>query len=384
MAPPPDQAPSPPLSVGLRKQLLLVDDEPVNLDLLEMCLEPLGHALVRATGGHEALEACVRRPIDLVLLDVMMPDLDGFAVLQALRAGERTRHLPVILITAATDRERRLRGMELGATDFVEKPFDRLELAARIRTLLELKDATDLVFRRNGELERLQREQRDLTSFVVHDMKNSMAVIASNVGWLEEELRASASSEILEALGDAREASTRLTDMMSELLAIARLEEPGRPALSDDPIALADLVEEAVRARAKDLARDAIVVQTELDPETVLRGDRSILRRVLDNLLDNALRFTPPGGRIGFCMERGAVQVELSVSNSGPPIPESQRLLVFEKFGSGGRRTKNNHGLGLHFCRLAIEAHGGHIEVTESEPWPTRFRIFLPLPGPTT
>ena len=373
-----------PSTVVHAKQLLLVDDEPVNLDLLEMCLEPLGHELLRASGGHEALEACATGSIDLVLLDVMMPDLDGFAVLQSLREGERTRHLPVILITAATDRERRLRGIELGATDFVQKPFDRLELAARIRTVLDLKDATDLILRRNGELERLQRAQRDLTGFVVHDMKNPMTVIASNVAWLEEELQNGASREILDALKDAREASARLNDMVSELLAIARLEEPGGPALQDEPVALAGLVDEALRARAKDLARGAIVLQTELDDEAVVRGDRGLLRRVLDNLLDNALRFTPPAGRIGFHLTTLPTEVELTVSNNGPAIPDSQRQHVFDKFGSGGRRTKNNHGLGLHFCRLAVEAHSGRIEVTESASWPATFRMVFPLPERTT
>ena len=169
-------------------RVLLVDDEPRNLTLLEAYLSPLGYELVRAGSGQEALEAFERARPDLILLDVMMPDLDGIDVLTHVRAHDRGAYVPVILVTGLTEREDRLRGFEAGADEFLEKPVDRALLLARVRTLLRLKEAGDELVRRNLLLERLQREQREMTAFLVHDLKNQLSIAHLNIGWVKQSI----------------------------------------------------------------------------------------------------------------------------------------------------------------------------------------------------
>src|SRR5689334_11787318 len=157
--------------VQLSTTLLLVDDDPQNLELLEATLAPLGHKLLRARGGQEALDVLASERVDLLLLDLMMPEVSGFDVLVHLRGQPTYRHIPVILITAASDREHRLKGLQLGATEFLEKPVDQPILLARIRSLLRLQFVTDELIRRNEKLELMKQNQEELMHFIAHDLR---------------------------------------------------------------------------------------------------------------------------------------------------------------------------------------------------------------------
>ncbi|MBV9949087.1 MAG: response regulator, partial [Myxococcales bacterium] len=175
------------------KRLLLVDDESSNVLLLERLLAPLGHELVRADDGRTAVRAFLECKPDLVLLDLNMPGMDGLDVLARIRAEQGTDHVPVIVLTAHSEREYRLRGLEAGADDFLEKPADGPVLRLRVATLLQLKESRDALKRlneelaaRNASLEMLQREQRELTAFVVHDLKNPLAAIWADLEFARE------------------------------------------------------------------------------------------------------------------------------------------------------------------------------------------------------
>jgi len=209
------------------KHLLLVDDEPRNLALLEAFLAPLGHEVTRAVGGREAVLAIERRPPDLILLDVLMPDLDGIDVLTHVRALAPPTYIPVILVTGQTEREARLRGLEAGADEFLEKPVDRAILLARVSTLLRLKETSDELVRRNDALERLHREQRELTELIVHDLKNPVTVVNLNLAWIRGRL--TAHQDLQEALQSAQEASAQIQKMMEDLLLVGRLEQNDVP-----------------------------------------------------------------------------------------------------------------------------------------------------------
>src|SRR5262249_46810825 len=154
----------------------------------------------RARGGREALELFDQEGADLVLLDVLMPGLDGLDVLTHIRARSDRPYVPVVLVTAHSERQHRLRGLEAGADDFLEKPVDQSILVARVRTLLRLKVALDELRTRNAELEQLQREQRELTQFIVHDLKNPITVMYANLQFLQQ-CFGSAGDDIAEAVG---------------------------------------------------------------------------------------------------------------------------------------------------------------------------------------
>jgi two-component system, sensor histidine kinase and response regulator len=358
------------------QQILLVDDEPRNLALLESILAPLGHELLKAEGGEAAIAALGGRHPDLILLDVVMPDLDGIDVLTHVRAHDPASHIPVILVTGQAEREARLRGFEAGADEFLEKPVDRALLLARVRTLLRLKEAGDELLRRNVELEQLRREQRELTDFVVHDLKNPLSVVHINLSWLREAVGPTARN-VMEAFDDAQEASSRLQTMIDDLLAVSRIEEANVP-LRRRVVDIADLAEEVVRSHAREAEAKGIALSAEIGGAIEVDADEAILRRVLENLVRNALQYAPTGGRTVVALHSGS-GVELSVSNTGHAIPAQEHEHIFGKFrrGANASARRGNSGLGLYFCRRAMEAHGGSITLEETQEWPVSFVLHL-------
>jgi len=359
-------------------RLLLVDDEPLNLKLLSVLLSPFGYHLTLAGSGGEALAAFQRERPDLVLLDVRMPDLDGIEVLTRIRSGEQGSHVPVVLVTAETERAHRLRGFEAGADEFLEKPVDRALLLTRVRTLLRLKETSDELVRRNTLLERLQREQREMTAFIVHDLKNPLTIAYMNIDWVNQTVGGK-DPEIDEALTDALDASARLQTLIEDLLAVSRIEELDAP-LALAPVDLAELLRELAKAHHREALEKRVTLSVEAEPGLRVGADQGILQRVLENLVGNALRYTPPEGRL--CLStRGGADVEIAVSNTGVPIPEKERPLIFEKFRRGKNATvsRGHAGLGLYFCKRAMDAHHGTIAVTETPSWPTSFVLRFPV-----
>jgi len=365
-------------------RLLLVDDEPLNLLALEAFLEPLGHEITKASGGREALLAFDRVPPDLVMLDLMMPEFDGIDVLRSVRAHPTRGDTPVILLTAHTDREHRLKGIEAGADEFLEKPIDCSLLLARTRTLLHLKESRDALAQsrdelreQNAQLERAQREQQELTEFIVHDLKGPLTGIVANTEWVYEQLRATDSS-MLRALEDVLASSSRLRLMINDLIAVSQLERGTFP-IQRRTVIVGAMLKTVTRDFERVAAQKDISIEGPPELSDACQVDPGLMQRVLENILDNSLRYTPRAGRVAVRAALGD-DLEIAVANSGPPIPEPERERIFEKFrrGSSAASTAGNAGLGLYFCRRAVEAHGGQIDVVETDDYPTCFRIRLP------
>lgn len=349
--------------------ILAVDDEPRNLDLLEVLLESTCHRVQRAGGGVEALERYHRETPDLVLLDLMMPDVNGFAVLERLREVREAHPVPVIVVTAGGDRDSRLRAFDLGADEFLDKPIDRAILLKRVQTLLALFAARDTLSRRNRQLEELHAQQRELTAFLVHDFKNPLSVIRHNADWLAAEL-VHADPDIASAVGDVATCAQRLTDMVGDLLLISKLDDASEVPVSRIHCSFSDIAEQVVRENSHEADARSIRLYASNFDNVEGSADPTLLRRVLANLVENSLRYTPAGGRIEVAVRPGAIVV----SNTGRPIPEADRERVFEKFRRADRSgAYGSVGLGLHFCRRVAESHGGSISVASDDAWSVQF-----------
>jgi len=366
-----------------KKRLLLVDDNPRNLTLLELRLQSLGHELIFADGGASAIALYDKHQPDLVLLDLMMPDIDGLAVLKHIR--ERDVHVPVILVTAHSERSFRLQGLQAGADEFLEKPIDAPILLARVNTLLKLKASRDelgasrdALAARNHDLEQLQREQRELMQFVVHDLKNQLFVVLGNLDWARHNVRSAPVHELAGVLEEGAAGAMRLRTMVEDLLVISSLED-ATFRVRPERVPVSEIVRDVLAAYERKASQKRVSLDAQANTGYQLWGDPALLRRVIENILDNSLRHAPSAGHVSIQTRLGRL-LEISISNDGPPVPPEDRERIFEKFarGSGEAPNVGNAGLGLYFCKRAVEAHGGQIRVLETSEWPTSFVIELP------
>jgi signal transduction histidine kinase len=357
--------------------ILVVDDQPVNRQLLHAMLAEDGTTILEAASGEDAVEIAQRARPDLVLLDVMMPGLDGFETARRLKQQAGEVFLPVVLVTALADRESRVRGLEAGADEFLTKPVDRHELQLRVRNLLALRGKETTLSDRNVKMLELVRFRDEMSSLLVHDLKNPAAVVGLSLEFFREN-GPRLDADCLSALEDARGANERILRIVENMLDLVRLESH-RLVLHRAPTRPAQLLSAVAEGRARLARQRTVHVELEADRDLQVSADVDLITRVIENVLDNSLRYVPVGGNILMRAEGRGETATMLIANDGPPVPLEQRQAIFEKYGQGGPPSaRTNLGLGLYFCKLAMEAHGGRIWVGD-EPMPAAFALELPL-----
>jgi two-component system sensor histidine kinase/response regulator len=364
---------------GGRKRLLIVDDDPAIFAVLRTHLIPLGYQIETAEDEQSALALFAATAPDLILLDLLMPGIGGLGILAQIRGEARGLYVPVIFMTAHSERALHLLALRSGADEFLEKPIDAPILLARVTSLLKLKEsrdqleaARDSLAIKNVMLEKVQREQRELTQFVVHDLKNQLFVVLMSLECGQAMVAELQSEEISAVLSEGMQGADRLRTMVEDLLTVSRLEEAF--PVQTQKLCPGELLGQIIAVYQSKAKLNSITLTGPLDANWEMRADPALLRRVIENLLDNALRYTPSGARISVSAKR-AEHIEIAVSNDGPVIPIDERDSIFEKFvrGRADSLTTGNSGLGLYFCKRTMEAHGGSISVHQTKEWPTSF-----------
>ena len=363
-----------------RGRILIVDDVDDNRDVLLRRLTRQGHTPFAVDSGEAALEILATQPFDLVLLDIMMPGMDGYEVLSRLKSDndKNLARVPVIMISALDEMDSVVRCIEMGASDYLSKPFNPVLLKARIGACLREKQASDREARllvqvqeSYAQLKELEGLRDDLTHMIVHDLRTPLTSLLTGLQTIEYmgELNAD-QKEFLELATDGGKS---LLGLINDLLDISKMED-GSLQLETTDLSAGDLVKESL-GQVRMLAQTKAITLTADVPEDLspFRGDKDKLRRTIINLLGNALKFTPKNGTVTLSAhtgeDNGNAAVFFSVRDTGEGIPESAFGRIFEKFGQVQDRKegrKNSTGLGLTFCKMVVEAHGGRIWV-ESE-----------------
>jgi two-component system sensor histidine kinase/response regulator len=358
--------------------ILVVDDNLQNREVAEGHLVGAGYAVIQAEGGAEALAALAARRPDLVLLDVLMPGMDGYETCRRIRALPTLGGLPVIFLTALGDLETHKAALASGADDFLTKPINRTELLIRVRSLLRIKQMADelrgnvqVMAGQRDALLQAQREKDELTALIVHDLKNPLSSILSNVQYALRRAGAVTGDE-REALEDVERAGLSMVRLVMNLLDVSRSDDGALvPHVTefDLPALLAEVCKDMGRRLEDKEQRLSLVMAPQAGR---LRGDRDLVRRVIENLIDNAYKYGPRQGAIGVevaaaTMDDGAEPaIEIRVRDEGEGIAEAYRQVVFEKYGrAGGHESRSSHGLGLVFCRRAVGVHGGAIWIED-------------------
>lgn len=348
-----------------RPKILAIDDNADNLALLEGILVDCDVA--QASSGPEGLETARKSLPELILLDLQMPGMDGFMVLEALRADKRARRIPVILLTAAfRDPESIARGLALGATEYLTKPIQAEELRVRIAAVLRAARA-------ERELERLRR---DFASMLLHDMRTpleSVRLAVSLLGTVSVEERRK------ELVAMAQAGLIEVSDLVEGLIEGYRLDE-GELLLDLRDVRLHGLAAEVIDRLSLIARQRQMTLQQHVPADLVVRADQRILRRILANLLGNALKYADPGTiRVDATPSTDGVLVE--VADQGPGMTPEIQAKAFDRFYHQKRRRDRHQGgfgLGLAFCKQAVEAHGGQIGIDSGPGKGTRVWFRLP------
>ncbi|NEO81180.1 hybrid sensor histidine kinase/response regulator [Moorena sp. SIO4G3] len=359
-----------------KDQILAVDDSPDNLFLLQTLLEEEGYNITLAENGRVALEKIEISPPELVLLDVMMPEMDGFEVTKRIRTNPKLPFIPILLITAY-DHPSVVKGLDMGADDFIRKPVEVDELLARVRSLLRLKHSVD-------ERDEIARQREDFVSRLTHDLRTPLVAADRILNLMQQGALGEIPPPVLEAIVTMTRSNHNLLTMVNTLLEVYRY-EAGRKYLSFSAIPVQQVIEEVIQELSA-LARDkklSLDYQTAKQLNSIVMGDRLELHRLFTNLLGNGIKFTDNGSvtvrlrNSSKTSEGNQSWVVIEVEDTGFGIsPEDQKQL-FERFRQGSHK-RSGSGLGLYLSKRILEAHQGTINVKSELGKGTLFTVKLP------
>ncbi|MFZ1684599.1 MAG: hybrid sensor histidine kinase/response regulator [Candidatus Zixiibacteriota bacterium] len=359
--------------------LVVVDDNPKNLKLLEGMLKGSDYQVRLFPRAQLALAAAIKTPPDLFLLDINMPEMDGYQMCAALKADPTLADIPVIFLSALTETTDKVKAFEQGGVDYITKPFHIEEVRVRIETHLQIRRQRLLLEKSYQQLKDLEKLRDSLVHMIVHDMRTPLTVIYNGADLMFRTDGATLSEKGTRWLTSIQHRTGELIEMVNSLLDISKFES-GQMTLNCTRFDIAALVQK--------ITTDFSSIQTHhitsvLSGESVwITADESLVARVIQNLVGNAIKYAPKGTDVQILLAQSHDTVSVSVVDQGPGIPPEHRARVFDKFFQIGQ-AKNSSGLGLAFCKLAIDAHGGKISVDAGEAVGSTFSFWLPSAIPS-
>ena len=366
--------------------ILVVDDNPANLGLLFDALDEVGFEVLVSQNGESAIKRARSNLPDLILLDVMMPGIDGFETCKQLKADEATREIPVIFMTALAEIEEKVKGFRYGAVDYITKPIQPAEVLARIKTHLTIQSLQRDLRQKNRELSAaLEREQElnrlksRFVSMISHEFKTPLTTILLSNNLLQRYGDRMSPEKRREELAAVERAVARLNEMLEGVLTLSRGEAgkiPFQPAMTAVTQLCRNL---AVHFRATCEATHTITFAAASDDLQAV-ADPKLLEQILSNLLSNAIKYSPAGGNIRFELTSAHHALEFRVQDAGLGISAADQQHLFEAFHRGENvGTIKGTGLGLSIVKQFVELHGGRIDASSTLGQGSTFTVIIPV-----
>ncbi|MBF0451773.1 MAG: hybrid sensor histidine kinase/response regulator [Candidatus Magnetomorum sp.] len=365
------------LSSKNRGTILVVDDNPTNIELLLVYLHENEYRILVTRDGPSAIKRAISVKPDLILLDIMMPGMDGFEACQHLKNNPITKDIPIIFMTALSDIQTKLKGFELGAVDYITKPFQRAEVSARIATHLTLQQ-------QKATLAHLNASKDRFFSIVAHDMKGAFGSLMTFTQYISKSFNDWSRDELKGLIFEMCVSAEKNYKLLENFLDWSRIQlgaipfRPKRALLEYIIVQAIQLFQE--HAMSKDIA-----IVYDFTSEHYVIADSQMLAAIFRNLISNAIKFTPKNGTVTIACNDLVDKIEITVKDSGCGMDQKtvdQLFYLDKKHQTEGTEGEKGTGLGLLLCKELIEKHQGSIQVKSIKDQGTTFHVFLPTPPP--
>lgn len=369
--------------------ILIVDDNTDNLQLAASFLVSNNYDVAVAGNSPEALEVLKEIKPDLILLDVMMPEINGFQLCTLIKGSNDTKNIPVIFLTAMKEAQDIVRGFEVGGVDFVSKPFNKSELLARVQTHIELKKSRDLVDKqnktlveKNKQLEKLDNEKNGLLAITSHDLKNPLSAINNYLEVLETNYDKIESEQLLEIVQSAKKASKKAIHITSDLITLHEFEsgvfKTQKSKFDVYKLTCNILHEYELKAKSKNIKFNYKCT----DDKLIVNSDESKIERIISNLVSNALKFSEKNKNIWINIIDLGETFHFLVKDEGPGIKKDEQKQIFTKFSKISNRPtggESSSKLGLSIVKLIVEKLGGRVWFESEYGKGSTFYVELPV-----
>ena len=376
--------------------ILVIDDNTTNLNILLDYLNELSYRVLIAPSGEQALQRLQYARPDVILLDIMMPGIDGFETCRRLKADDATKDIPVIFMTALTETVDKVRGFSVGGVDYITKPFQHEEVLARVKTHLtirklqqelrqqnetleryaemlaqkneELKAKNAELDEKNNQLNLLNADKDKFFSIIAHDLRNPIGALRELPQIIAENLDNYSKDELRRLIAMQRDAARNLFELLENLLTWSRMQR-GLIDFNPEPIQISALVQRSIALLMPSAAQKTITLTQAVNPSLLGMADHKMVDAVVRNLISNAIKFTNQGGTIEVSGKDDGAFMTIAVKDNGVGIGEKFLPKLFridEQYRRTGTANERGTGLGLILCKEFVERNGGEIRV-ESE-----------------
>ena len=359
-----------------KSTVLVVDDNPTNLQVLLESLRQTGFKILVARSGESAIQQAEYGKPDVILLDVMMPGMDGFETCRRLKTREALKDVPVIFMTALTETSDKIKGFQAGGVDYITKPLHHEEVLARVATHLtmrrmqqQLQEQHLLLQEKHAQLQAINASKDKFFSIISHDLRSPLSAVLTGLRMLTDSKNDLSGDEQQEIIHDARDTTERLYALLENLLAWARIQR-GVMELTPRPLDMRPLLEQNARLFAANAAQKRIAIRQTVTEPILIYADRAMIDAVIRNLLSNALKFTEAQGTITISASQRDAAVEVTIADSGVGMSADTLAKLFRldvRYDQPGTAGEKGTGLGLNVCKEFVEKNNGTI-VVESAP----------------
>jgi signal transduction histidine kinase len=349
------------MEIAKKPLILIVDDTPKNVQVLSSILHEKGYNICVSTSGIQALELISTESPDLILLDIQMPVMDGFEISKVLKANPKTKDIPIIFLTAVIEPEKILKGFELGAVDYITKPFNIPELAARVATHVEIKKSREQLIELNATKDKF-------FSIISHDLRNPFSAILSSSELLLKYIDNNEPQKIQKFATNIHSSVSLVNKLLANLIDWASI-QTGKLIPKIEKHNLKIIADELWLLNNEIAQSKNITLQNNVISDIYINCDIDMTKTVLRNLLSNAIKFTNNNGNISIGYVEYESEVEVHISDNGVGIEPGNipyLFLIEKNISTPGTNNERGTGLGLLLCKELIEKQGGKIWV-ESE-----------------